>query len=97
MVNNYKIRPTLQINKRVIDPKDRGQIYEKMVGFLQWLSSKKSTYNAGDTGDAGSIPGLRRSPGRGNGSPLQYSCLKSPMEEEPGGLQSKESQRVGHN
>ena len=41
MGNNYKIRPTLQINKRVIDPKDRGQIYEKMVGFLQWLSEKR--------------------------------------------------------
>ena len=63
-----------------MDPKDRGQIYEKMVGFLQWLSSKKSTCNAGDTGDAGSIPGLRRSLGRGNGNPLQYSCLKSPMD-----------------
>ena len=28
------------------------------------------------------------SPGEGNGSPLQYSCLENPMEEEPGGLQS---------
>ena len=63
-----------------MDPKDRGQIYEKMVGFLQWLSSKKSTCNAEDKGDAGSIPGLRRSLGRGNGNPLQYSCLKSSMD-----------------
>ena len=30
--------------------------------------------NAGTTGDAGLIPGLRRSPGGGNGNPLQYSC-----------------------
>ena len=32
------------------------------------------------TGDAGSIPGLGRSPGEGNGNPLQYSCLESPMD-----------------
>ena len=32
--------------------------------------------NAGDTGDAGLIPWLRRSPGEGNGNPLQYSCLE---------------------
>ena len=30
--------------------------------------------------DAGSIPGLGRSPGEGNGNPLQYSCLENPME-----------------
>ena len=36
--------------------------------------------NAGDTGDIGSIPGLERSPGGGNGNPLQYSCLKNPMD-----------------
>ena len=31
-------------------------------------------------GDTGFIPGLRRSSGRGNGNPLQYSCLKNPMD-----------------
>ena len=35
-----------------------------------------SDYNAGDPG---SIPGLGRSPGEGNGTPLQYSCLENPM------------------
>ena len=35
--------------------------------------------NAGDTGDTVSIPGLGRSPGEGNGNPLQYSCLDNPM------------------
>ena len=44
----------------------------------------------------GSIPGLERSPGEGNGNPLQYSCLENPMDRgEPGGLQSMGSQRVG--
>ena len=38
---------------------------------------KASAWNAGDPG---SIPGLGRSPGEGNGNPLQYSCLKNPME-----------------
>ena len=35
--------------------------------------------NAGDTGDASLIPGLRRSPGEENGSPLQYLCLETSM------------------
>ena len=39
-----------------------------------------SACNAGDTRDAGSIPGLGRSPGGGNGNPLQYSGLKNPMD-----------------
>ena len=38
--------------------------------------------NAGDTGDAGSVPGLGRSPAEGNGNPLQYSCLENPMDKE---------------
>ena len=37
--------------------------------------------NAGDTGDAGLIPGSGRSPGGGHGNPLQYSCLKNPMDQ----------------
>jgi len=35
---------------------------------------------AGDERDAGSIPGLGRSPGGGHGNPLQYSCLENPTE-----------------
>ena len=35
--------------------------------------------NAGDAGDVSSVPGLGRSPGEGNGNPLQYSCLGNPM------------------
>ena len=33
-----------------------------------------------DAGDSGSVPGLGRSPGEGNGSRLQYSCLENPMD-----------------
>ena len=35
---------------------------------------------AGDRRDARSIPGLERSPGEGHGNPLQYSCLKNPVD-----------------
>ena len=38
--------------------------------------------NAGHTGDSGSIPGLERSPGEGNGNPFQCSCLENPMDRE---------------
>ena len=41
---------------------------------------KNSPANAGATGDSGLIPGLGRSPGEGNGNPLQYSCLENPMD-----------------
>ena len=40
--------------------------------------------------------GQEHPPGEGNGNPLQYSCLEIPWMEEPGRLQSMESQRVGH-
>ena len=46
-------------------------------GLPPWLNSKKSICNAEDTG---SIPGLGRSPGEGNGYLLQYSCLENSMD-----------------
>ena len=42
------------------------------------LVVKNPSTNAEDRGDAGSIPGLGKSPGGGNGNPLQYSCLENP-------------------
>ena len=36
--------------------------------------------NVGAAGDSGSIPGSGKSPGVGNGNPLQYSCLENPMD-----------------
>ena len=36
--------------------------------------------------DLGLIPELGRSPGKGNGNPLQYSCLENPMDRKPSGL-----------
>ena len=49
-------------------------------GFLGGSMVKNLPVNAGDTGDVVSIPGLKRSPGRGNGNPLQYSCLENPKD-----------------
>ena len=54
--------------------------YSLEVGLPWWLNSKESTCNAGAAGDAGSIPGLGRSPGEGIGYPLQYSCLENSMD-----------------
>ena len=41
---------------------------------------KNPPASTGDIRDMGSIPGLGRSPGEGNGTPLQYSCLENPMD-----------------
>ena len=47
------------------------------MGFPSGSVVKNPSANTGDTG---SIPGLRRPPGEGNGNPLQYSCLENPMD-----------------
>ena len=51
--------------------------------------------NPGDAGDVSLIPGLRRSPGGGNGNPLQILAQRIPWTEKPGGLQSTGLKRVG--
>ena len=66
---------------------------DNSLGFPGSSDSKGSAHNAGDQG---SIPGLGRSPGEGNGNPLQCSCLENSMDGGAGGLQSMGSQRVGH-
>ena len=52
--------------------------------------------SACNAGDPGSIPGLGRSSGEGNGNPCQYSCLENPVDRGAWGLQSVGSQRVGN-
>ena len=49
-------------------------------GFPGGSMVKNPPANAGDTGDASSIPESGRSPEEGNGSPPQYSCLENPMD-----------------
>ena len=54
-------------------------VYIYIYAFPGGSVVKNLPANAEDTGDAGTIPGLGRFPGEGNGYPLQYSCLESPM------------------
>ena len=58
-----------------------------LEGLSQWLSNKESACRAGDAGDMALIG---RTPGGGNGSSPQYSCLTVSWTEEPGGQPSKE-------
>ena len=91
--------------KQTIRPENLGENHP--VRLPSWTSQvalvvKNLPANAGNKRDAGLIPGLGRSLGEGNGTPLQYSCLENPMDtrtpwtEEPGELQSIGSHRVGH-
>ena len=54
-----------------------GLLFVVVHGLLIALATKASASNVGDLG---SIPGSGRSPGEGNGNPLQYSCLENPMD-----------------
>ena len=64
----------------------QARILEWVVGLLHfgkpwWLTSKEFIYTVEDVAEvASSIPGSGRSPGEGNGYPLQYSCLENPKE-----------------
>ena len=49
----------------------------ELYGFPWWLSGKESAYQADEVD---SVPGLGRSPGGGNGNPIQYSCLRNLMD-----------------
>ena len=69
-------------------------IYLTVPSLPKWLTGKESTCNVEDSG---SIPGLGRSPGEGNGNRLQYSCLENPMDR--GAWQAivhRSRKRVGH-
>ena len=48
--------------------------------FLGFPGGSHGKESACKVGDLGSVPGLGRSPGEGNGYPLQYSCLENPMD-----------------
>ena len=67
----------------------------------KWVSQvallvKNLLANAEDIRDEGSIPELGRSPGEGHGNHSSILTWRIPWTEEPGGLQSMRSQRVGH-
>ena len=64
------------------------------VGFPGGSDGEESAYNAGDPG---SIPGSGRSPGKGNGNPLQHLTWRIPWTEEPCGLQFVGLEKIRHN
>ena len=53
---------------------------KKGTVFLGFPGGSEVEESASDAGNPGSIPGSGRSPGEGNGNPLQYSCLENPMD-----------------
>ena len=63
-------------------PEGRGFVGRRVsiISFPGGSVVKNLPANAGDAGNASSIPGLGRSPGGGNGNSLQYSCLENPMD-----------------
>ena len=73
---------TRDVFKKIRD--NKGTFHAKMGTIKDRIwnfpggSDVQSTCNKGDLG---SIPGSGRSPGEGNGNPLQYSCLENPMDE----------------
>ena len=77
--------PALQVVSLRTEPPGRSLVYHIIKNTSPFFSQdfpggadgKASTYNVGDPG---SIPGLGRSSGEGNGNPLQYSCLENPMD-----------------
>ena len=65
-----------------------------LLAFPGGAAVKNALANAGDARDAGSIPGLERSPGGGHGTHSSILAWRIPWTEQPGGLQSIGSQRV---
>ena len=68
--------------------------HRRKIGFPGGSDGKES---ACDAGDLGLIPGSGRSPGEGNGKPLQYSCLENPMDGGAWQAVVHGVARVGHN
>ena len=58
--------------------KKRAYVYKRLGALKVMLVVKNPAASAGDIRDASLIPGSGRSPGEGNGNPLQYSCLEDP-------------------
>ena len=56
---------------------NKAGVVDVFLGFPNGSTGKESVCNAGDTGDAGLIPGWGRSPREGNDNPFQYSCLET--------------------
>ena len=69
------------------------QLRASLRSWQRWLRQLRICFNAAGPS---SVPGLGRSPGKGNGNPLRILAWRIPWTEEPGGLQFMGSQRVRH-
>ncbi|XP_070637228.1 janus kinase and microtubule-interacting protein 3 isoform X11 [Bos indicus] len=87
-----ELEERIEAQKRQIKELEEKDVSMASGGLSWWLSSREPACNAGDVG---SIPRLGRSPGEGNGNPLHILAWETPCTEEPSGLQSRGSQRVG--
>ena len=67
-----------------------------LIYIFGFLRSSMSKEYASSVEDLGSIPGSGRSPGEGNGNPLQYSCLENPIDREAKQATVYGVTRVGH-
>ena len=65
-----------------------GLVRTQVTIFPGGSAGKASAYNVGDPG---SIPGVGRSPGEGNGNPLQYPCSENPMDREAWGRKESDT------
>ena len=70
----------MQTEKRMEKYKNCGTITKGVTYAYNFPGGSEVKASAWNVGDPGSIPGSGRSPGEGNGNPLQYSCLENPME-----------------
>ena len=98
--------PCLSVDLKLMDPESfwvPGTWISFILFFLLWLcqrsfpSESDGEESACNAGDPGLIPELGRSPGEGNGNPLQYSCLENPMDGGAWWATAMRSQRVGDN
>ena len=62
---------------------DKGRYLETTYVSMDFPSGSDGKESVCNVGDLGSIPGLGRSPGEGNGNPFQYSCLKNSLDRGP--------------
>ena len=67
-------------SRKESDTTEATQQQQQQCSIVCVYSGSDGKESACNAKDLGSIPGLGRSPGEGNGNPLQYSCLKKPMD-----------------
>ena len=67
-------------NQKPYQPRGLTTLWVQYVWFGGFPGGSDGKASACNAGDPGSIPGLGRSPGEGNGNPLQYSCLENSMD-----------------